>query len=373
MPDLETSLSYCTYCPKLCRHTCPVSNVEARETVIPQAKMATMRRLRLLDDAGRAAPEVRDETEALYACTGCGACGEFCNHHIAVGPSLMRGREEAEREGRGHPALADIIPRFEAHTAAAAAHVREHVPARRRPAEAQVAFLPGCEDPGIASTLLALCDRLGAEYVAVADVPRACGGYPLWAAGQHDAFRLYAERFAEDVRGFARLVVHCPSCAWLMKTEYARFGVPLAPKIEHTTELLETFAERLPVKQKRGRAHYHDPCYLGRHQGLYDPPRRLAARAVDELHEFSRARAEAECSGGGGLLPVTMPSTAEAIAERRLEEVREAPAPLDKKSKRTVVTACPTCVRQLRRDDVETVDLVALLEEATRPDSGGEP
>jgi Fe-S oxidoreductase len=370
MPDLDTSISYCTYCPKLCRHTCPVSNAEARETVTPQAKMATMGRLRVLDAGARATVDAREESEALYACTGCGACGAFCNHGIAVGPSLVRGREEAERDGRGHPALRDLVPRFEAHAEAAAATIRETIPARRRPAEAQVAFLPGCEDPAIASTMLALCDRLGAEYVAVADVPRACGGYPLWAAGQHDAFRLHAERLAKEVRGFARLVVHCPSCAWLMKAEYPRFGVPLAPRIEHTTELLETFAERLPVKRKRARAHYHDPCYLGRHQRLYEPPRRLAARAVDELREFSRAREQAECSGGGGLLPVTMPATAEAIAERRLEEVREAAAPEDG-SRRTVVTACSTCARQLRRDDVETIDLVALLEEATRPDPEG--
>ena len=47
MPGLETSLTYCTYCPKLCRHTCPVSNATARETLTPQTKMATMRLLRI--------------------------------------------------------------------------------------------------------------------------------------------------------------------------------------------------------------------------------------------------------------------------------------------------------------------------------------
>ena len=71
-------------------------------------------------------------------------------------------------------------------------------------------------------------------------------------------------------------------------------------------------------------AFYQDPCYLGRWLGVYDAPRRLAGKAVDELREFSRARNESECSGGGGLLPATMPATARAIAEHRLAEVREA-------------------------------------------------
>src|SRR5262249_20242531 len=161
MPDLETSLSYCTYCPKLCRHACPVSNVEARETVVPQAKMATMRRLRLADGEKSVA-----ETEPLYACTGCGACTEACLHRIAVGPSLFRGREDAEADGRGHPALRGFGQRFDAHSRAAAEKLRALVPASRRPTEAQIAYLPGCEEPELAPRMLELCDRVGAEYVA---------------------------------------------------------------------------------------------------------------------------------------------------------------------------------------------------------------
>jgi Fe-S oxidoreductase len=356
MPDLETSLTYCTYCPKLCRHTCPVSNAEAKETLVPQAKMATMRQLRLL------APDQPRETGdygPLYGCTGCGACTDFCLHKVQVGASLFRGRDEAERQHHGHPALAGFTQRFDAHSKEAQAEIRSSVPAARRPPDAQVAFLPGCETPSLANTMLTLCDRLGAEYVAIADGDDACAGYPLLAAGQFDAFRLHAERFARRLEGYARVVVHCPACAFTMKHDYRAFGVPLHPTVEHTVEFLEGFAERLPVKARRARAFYHDPCYLGRHQGLYDPPRRLAGKVVDELREFSRARHESECSGGGGLLPVTMPETAEAIAEHRLTEVREAGV-------RDVITACATCKRRLQRDDVNAVDLIDLLEESTR-------
>jgi Fe-S oxidoreductase len=143
-----------------------------------------------------------------------------------------------------------------------------------------------------------------------------------------------------------------------MKTQYRAFGVPLRPKLEHTVELLEGFAERLPIRQRQGAAFYHDPCYLGRHQQLYDPPRRLLAKAFDELREFSRARDQSECSGGGGLLPVTMPGAAHAIAEQRLVEPKEA-------GLERIVTSCATCKKQLGRDGVTVVDLIEALESAT--------
>ncbi len=358
MPSLDTSLTYCTYCPKLCRHTCPVSHAEAKETLVPQAKMATMRLIRL----GQAPRDV-ETTASLYGCTGCGACTEFCRHDIEVDRALFTGRDEAERDGRGHPALAGFVDRFVADAEAAADATRACVPEERRSREGAVAFFVGCEAPTLARTALDLFDRIrppGAAPVDAVVPERACGGYPLLAAGQHDAFRLHAERLAAELQRFERVVVHCPACAFVMRSEYPKFGAPLTAKIEHTSEYLDAFADQLPVTRRREAAFYHDPCYLGRHLGVYDPPRRLASRAVERLHEFSRARGESECCGGGGLLPITMPETADAISDHRLDEVKEA-------GLRTLVTACPTCKQRLGRGGVEAIDLVELLEQATRP------
>jgi Fe-S oxidoreductase len=351
-PDLSTSLSYCTYCPKLCRHTCPVSNAAATETLTPRDKMATMRLLATGD-----VPRTVEQTMPLYGCTGCGACTDFCQHKVEPGVALMRGRAEAERDGRGHPALRDLLARVQAKSQAAAVAARQGVPAHKSPSEAQVAFLPGCEAPALGATMLRLCDRIGAEYVGVVAGEHGCGGYPLYAGGLHDAFRLHAERMARQLAGYARVVVHCPACAWAMRTQYRAFGVPLAPVIEHTTEFLEGFVERLPIRRVGAAAFYHDPCYLGRWLGVYEAPRRLLRKALERVREFSRHWNEAECSGGGGLLPVTMPEAAQAIAVQRLAEVREAAAT-------TVVTACATCQRMLTRDGVQAIDLITVLAEA---------
>src|SRR5262245_20785806 len=101
MADLTLKhLDYCTYCPKMCRHACPVSTVTAGETYIPQAKMA---QLNLLRDA-----ELRwdqESTDPLWACTACGHCTSYCRHGVQVGPTLMAGRAEAARRGVPHPSL----------------------------------------------------------------------------------------------------------------------------------------------------------------------------------------------------------------------------------------------------------------------------
>jgi Fe-S oxidoreductase len=331
-----------------------VSNAASSEALTPRDKMATMGLLSSGD-----LPRTVEHTVPLYGCTGCGACTDFCQHKVEPGLILMRGRAEAARDGRAHPALADLPARFAAKSRQAAIDTSATVPKHKQPSEAQIAFLPGCDAPALAPKMLKLCDRIGAEYVSVVAGEHACGGYPLYAAGLHDAFRLHAERFARQLSGYSRVVMHCPSCAWAMRTQYQAFGVPLAPTVEHTTEFLESFVERLPIPEPRGSAFYHDPCYLGRRLGVYEPPRRLLRKAIAEVREFSRARNESECSGGGGLLPTTMPETANAIASARLAEVREAGAA-------TVVTACPTCSRMLDRDHIVARDIIDVLADAVQ-------
>ncbi len=349
MPDLETSLSYCTYCPKLCRHACPVSSATALETLVPQNKMMVMRHL---------AVEPVEDATALYGCTGCGACTEACVHGIDVAGALFSGRRDLEERGRGDAALRDLPVEFAKSSQALARQVREVVPLLKRPAEAQVAFFPGCAGAKSATAMLTLAQRIGAGYLAVADLSHGCAGYPLYAAGRFSEFAVHAHQLARDLEGFGRVVVHCPACAYVMKHEYASFGVKLHPTVEHTVEFLESFAERLPITQPRRSAFYHDPCYLGRQLGLHQAPRRLASRAVQTLHEFSRARSESECCGGGGLMPKTMPEAAKAMAEERLREVKQAACDL-------IVTASSMCQSQLARDGVAVVDLIDLLVAAT--------
>src|SRR5205814_5471612 len=122
------------------------------------------------------------------------ACSDFCQHDVAVGPALFRARDEAERTGSGHPALAGFVTRFARHAERATREL-EALPEEQRAADAPIAFLASCEAPASARHALVLADRARLP-LSVAAPPRACGGYPLLAPGQPDAFRLHAGRLA---------------------------------------------------------------------------------------------------------------------------------------------------------------------------------
>src|SRR5687767_11729835 len=152
----------------MCRHACPVSTTSGRETYIPQAKMALLGRLRRGN-----APFTVEATDPLWACTGCRHCTVYCEHDNEPGLVLFAGRAAAQRNGAGHPALADYADRFANREARLARKLREQFDASTRAESGAVGFWPGCDmiDKGgadIASTL-ALLARMGGEQVALID------------------------------------------------------------------------------------------------------------------------------------------------------------------------------------------------------------
>jgi Fe-S oxidoreductase len=381
-PDLDTSLEHCTYCPRLCSHTCPVSLTSARESLTPQAKMSFYGARKL---AGT--PWARpDEAESLrsrplpiYACTGCGACTAACLHHVDPAQILMQARVEAEAAEAGPAALAEL-PHEHAGRVARVAALLAGAPelAERTAQPGEVAFVPSCqgldEDPATAGgplrealAFLRVTDRLRVERpdfpaAGIAAVPAGCAGYPLYAAGLTEPFRLHAETFALAVEGYATLAVSCSACTWLLRTQYAQHGVPLTPRVLHVSELLAPYAEALPVTRPLASVNYHDPCHLGRRLGVYEPPRQLLRRIAGRVCELPHHGDESRCCGAGGLLPRTERALAGAMARDRVGELAESEQPLS-----ALVSACPGCTGHLRRSapGVALADLLPLLDEAS--------
>jgi Fe-S oxidoreductase len=357
-----THLEYCTYCPKMCRHACPVSTTTGEETVIPQAKMATLNYVR----KGQLGWS-RASTAPIWACTGCRQCTSYCAHGVEPGATLFAGRAEAVKRGAGHPALERYPERFRAREARLAARARETLPAARFAEEAQVGWWPGCDaiDKGDADTraALAFLDRVGESRVRLVAAERSCGGYPLYAAGHLDDFRWQAERVAHELARYHTVVLGCSACVYTLRTLYPAEGVRVGAQVLHTTEYLAGLVERIAEPAARPVVWYHDPCYNARYLGLVEEPRRILAR-VATVRDFTWSGKDTECCGGGGVLPKTMPAVADAMARRRLREVADAGG-----GAQTVVTSCGTCKRMLARVAPEGVvvrDLVELLEELTR-------
>ena len=348
--SVTKQLDYCTYCPKMCRHACPVSTASGRETHIPQVKMDRLNQLRL----GRT-PWTAESTDALWACTGCRHCTMYCEHDNEPGLVLLTGRAAAVDHGAPHPALVGYAERFRAReqrlTAQLAASFGDHLAT-----EGEIGLWPGCDgiDKGAAdiAATLALLARVGLEDVKIVDAPQACAGYPLLAAGHGDLFRWHAGRVAQAVRGFRKIAINCSACLYAMRAQYAAEGVSLRPEVISLADLIAPAAQNLACPLNRKSVYYHDPCYHARYNGVVDAPRRALGQLA-ELREFAWNHSDTECCGGGGMLPKTMPLVADQMSKRRLAEVQATGGGM-------VVTSCATCAFMLRRNAPPSVEVANL-------------
>ncbi|MBW2732779.1 MAG: (Fe-S)-binding protein [Deltaproteobacteria bacterium] len=362
MDDHARDLEYCTFCPKLCRHLCPVSNAIGNEGLIPQAKMQLLNMLRrnaIGWQPGYASP--------LFACTGCGLCTEHCEHGNDVVGALWDGRAVAREQGIEHPALERFPERFRERGEALRETLHQSPLGARISSEARIGFLPAFDTldayPSSIEDAFFVFDALGMDYIRLVDSAPLCGGYQLLAAGYPDAARLAAEEMIRVIRRYATVVLESAACVYLLREVLPKQGIECNTEVLHLSEYLAPHAERLPIKRRRFAAYYHDPCYLGRYLKIYDPPRRLLARCVDSPREFLHHREHGECCGGGGLVPQTYPDATASQARRRLEEPQLFSVGL-------VVTACPTCRRTFSaaHGPGEVLDLINLIAWAIKTD-----
>ena len=341
-PRRVREYAYCTACPKLCRFSCPVSEAERRETVTPWGKMDVGTQLET-----RQRPLDASSASAVYACSDCGRCTEHCKHGNQVAPALVALRAEAVRANVAPPAVSALANTFAAHGSPFRTSL--HDAARAAGMSAEGTYFPGCtalvKDPGLVADARRAAGAVGLP-LQVSPLAGRCCGYPLYAAGHLAAFTAHAESFAEAARsappGPAGLIVGDPGCAFTLAKLYPQVGVAL-PEVRLW---VDEVARRLPA-HTRGRpvdlqAAYHDPCHLGRGLGRYEAPRAILQHALggEAFAESPNARADAGCSGGGGVLPRTHPETAAAIARRQGEALGGGT---------TVVTACPAARRMFEK------------------------
>jgi dimethylglycine catabolism B len=343
-------LDYCTFCPKMCRHACPVSTASGRETHIPQVKMDRLNQLRL----GRGS-WTAESTDPLWACTGCRHCTAYCDHGNEPGLVLLTGRAIAADKGVPHPALAGYSERFRAREQRLSAQLHESF-ANHLGTEGELGIWPGCDaidkSPSDIAAALALFERTGVENVKIVEAPQACAGYPLLAAGHRDLFRWHAGRVAAAMRGFKKVAINCSACLFAIREQYAAEGVQVQTEVVSMADVLAPAAANLACQLQRKSVYYHDPCYHARYNNVIEAPRKALAQLV-EVREFGWSKQDTECCGGGGLLPKTMPLVADQMSKRRLAEVHATGGGL-------VVTSCATCAFMLKRNAPASVEVANL-------------
>ncbi len=367
----------CAFCPKLCRHVCPVALAEGSEAATPTWKGVLIARYRrgLLPLAGAV-------SEAVFRCTDCGAQRAACLHrvdapamyhrvrveahaHGCLPPALERFRRRCER--LGNPFSADLAPRLR-RVLGRAEGATHAAPLWFEPASAaELVLLPGCtaiaRTPARVAAALFVLRRVYGSGVRVLAYGGCCGA-PLRAAGDEAGYVRQRRALERALEGARRVLALDPVCVRAL-TEWAPPGRSAAEvRVEHVLEGLARERERVAacvVAPRTEPIAYHDPCHLGRHRGVYEPPRTLLAlacggRAPVELRE---RREYAACCGAGGVYRKLWPGPARRIARRRLEQYAATGA-------RRLATACPsaTCHLGRERPAGEVTGVIELLAHA---------
>lgn len=195
----------------------------------------------------------------------------------------------------------------------------------------------------------AICEILhhvGMRY-AILGTEETCTGDPAKRAGNDFLFQLQAMANIRVLNGYGirKIVTGCPHCFNTLKNEYPDLGGTY--EVIHHTQLIQQLIDEGKLKAANGesfrgrRITYHDPCYLGRGNNVYEAPRKALEQLDAQLVEMKRCRNNGLCCGAGGaqLFKEPEPGRKEINIER-IEEVLETGAEI-------VASACPFCMIML--------------------------
>lgn len=350
----EVATTRCTYCPKLCRPACPVTEAEGRETSSPWGIMRALGEIAAVaeDPSG-----VGARAAMAWSCTGCRGCRELCLLDNPVADTVWDARADAFAAGLAPTAVRDYARGH----ASRMAKLREGVSVdfSEVPAgDGCAVFVPGCSmlarEP---ETALRGARALATLRGGVRVLTGACCGAPLLDAGDREGFHRTAREFLAAVGDATEVILGDAGCAFTLRRRYSEMGLfpPRWTRAEHVSEFAARHLDALGRVDDPREVVIHDACRLGRGLGVYDAPRAvLHALRGDPPRELPEHHARGRCSGGGGLLPVVHPATAKVVGGDLADAVREVVDPAEA----VVVTSCPTSRAQLRAQGVASEDLL---------------
>ncbi|MHC4067552.1 MAG: (Fe-S)-binding protein [Planctomycetota bacterium] len=324
--------------------------------------------------------------DALFSCTTCAACLEACPVYIEQLPKILDTRRYLVMEEADYPqTMADAITSLEqrGHPFPGAQFSRVDwaegldVPVlseMENPKDVDLLLWVGCANAllershGIVRSVATLLQEAGVSF-AILGREEGCTGDPARRIGNEFLFSQLATKNIKllEEYGITRILTCCPHCFHSFANDYPALGGSYEV-FHHASYLarLVTLGRLRPDSPGGGRVTYHDPCYLGRYNGVYNAARDVVRRAVGaRTVEMAANRADGFCCGGGGGM-----SFAEEPPDQRVnrERARQALAT----GADVVAVACPFCMTMMEDGvgalagdrNVEIKDVAELLRDA---------
>lgn len=338
----------CTLC-KRCQDRCPAHNTNK-----PLSPMKIVNQIgevafdnpetNLIESCGK---------DALWSCTTCLACQEICPASIEhVGKIVEMRRNLVLMEGE--------FPGDEVRSAVDALEVNgnpfgigyasrgdwaEGLPLVAMEESPDILYFVGCygsfdkRNQTVARSFVNLCAAANIK-VGILGKQEKCCGEPIRKLGNEYLYQSLATENIEMIKsyGVKKVVTSCPHCFNTLSKDYRDLGFDL--DVEHYTVFLERLLMNgnLQLKAESFECTFHDSCYLGRYNDIYEMPRTLLQAAGGQITEMANSRANSFCCGAGGGRILAEEKLGSRISEKRVKmAVNETQAP-------TLVSNCPFCL-----------------------------
>jgi len=357
------------------------------DTVCPWNRVRSFSMRKLVRQATFGFTEI--ESEEMWLCTTCGRCPQQCPRDVkqiesgialrrvatqyGVFPASVKPIRTASGSliGEGNPLGEDRKKRADWAKGQSVKTFTE---------EMEILYFPGCYpsfDPRakkISTATAKILNSAGVDF-GILGAKENCCGESIRKTGDEELFKRLAKENIKTFidNGVKKILVSSPHCYHTFKNEYPEFMVNF--EVVHITQYLFelmnegklefTKAQHL-FKKDAQKITYHDPCYLGRHNGIFEEPREVLKKVPGlELIEMSESRIDSLCCGGGGGRVWMETQKGERFGDLRLEQAMDVGAEV-------LVTACPYCITMFEDsrvtmgvdEKIEIKDITEIIQEA---------